>query len=910
MDVRCEKCQVEYELEDSKLKPGGVTVKCANCGHMFRIRKRSPRSTRPGTGKAAPAFDDQVTSERPALRADETTKPNAYSQRAAPPAPFPPADKTPPPERLPAPPAAPSSGKSGRKWLIRLETGEVQTCRELATLQKWIVAGMVTRKCHISRTGKTWKPLGQISELKMFFDIAEEARHARAQSQGAPVAGPSPRTRRPTGSKPPPLPPSRAHRKSGPSEPLRGDAAQKPRLIGEVPPAEAGERSPDSQADALAATLPRGVADAIPEVVERAESGGREAAVASNPARRPGAVAKEASERVTGGWAVNAKLAESLEGEQGPSGPVGGLAKGVPTADVLFAANAKQVKMKPAEPELGGRVEPLPSDFDDDDFQPASGGLGKWIVLGSLVVLLGAAAVVYLLVFREGGSKKAAAAHDAAAELAASSATGVTDGGASGPKVSSAADATAIEDARQAILADDTSALVSILPRLEAAAGADTDRELLVLRSRIEATLAQQLLDRAEVNSDNSPDAAKELRREAESRMAAAAKHAEKALATSADDPPALIAMADALRLQGKKAREVKRWLQKAGDDREAKLVEAMLDLRENKVRSARSLLTALDSDDALEKTGDVRPRYRLALIAFNAKDYAKARDAADAVLAVQPGHAGAAVLVERIRAATQVATSDPMPPEVKHSSSSGGGGDTYDSLLERANKKAESGQCSAAMPLYQRALDLNPSGVAALTGLGYCHLDAAQFASAQAKFRAALGISPRYQEALLGVAEGYQQQGLKEKAIAAYERFIEEHPASARAAQAKRQIEKLGGLPPSGGGASSTSGDETPTSGDTTGGEASGANEGGSDSSGAADVSGGSGGDESAGDSADESKDDSADEPKDDSADEPKDDSAAGDDESSAGPGAAALDDLSPSPKPPAAKKDDGQDD
>src|SRR5215510_15076332 len=41
MDVRCEKCQTEYELDEARLKPGGVTVKCTNCGHMFRIRKRT-----------------------------------------------------------------------------------------------------------------------------------------------------------------------------------------------------------------------------------------------------------------------------------------------------------------------------------------------------------------------------------------------------------------------------------------------------------------------------------------------------------------------------------------------------------------------------------------------------------------------------------------------------------------------------------------------------------------------------------------------------------------------------------------------------------------------------------------------------------------------------------------------------
>src|SRR3954471_12629982 len=41
MDVRCEKCQTEYELDEARLKPGGVTVKCTHCGHMFKIRKRA-----------------------------------------------------------------------------------------------------------------------------------------------------------------------------------------------------------------------------------------------------------------------------------------------------------------------------------------------------------------------------------------------------------------------------------------------------------------------------------------------------------------------------------------------------------------------------------------------------------------------------------------------------------------------------------------------------------------------------------------------------------------------------------------------------------------------------------------------------------------------------------------------------
>src|SRR5512139_2599036 len=55
MDVRCEKCQTEYELDESRLKPGGVTVKCTNCGHMFKIRKRANTNVGVPTAAAAAA---------------------------------------------------------------------------------------------------------------------------------------------------------------------------------------------------------------------------------------------------------------------------------------------------------------------------------------------------------------------------------------------------------------------------------------------------------------------------------------------------------------------------------------------------------------------------------------------------------------------------------------------------------------------------------------------------------------------------------------------------------------------------------------------------------------------------------------------------------------------------------------
>src|SRR4051794_37844707 len=186
MDVRCEKCQTEYELDEARLKPGGVTVKCTNCGHQFKIRKRA--TTNVGTTPA------RETNPPPRTRSDSAkpTRPDSMFDEAAPSA----GDE------------APTTIE--RQWLIRLENGDQKSCRELATLQQWIIAGVVTRESLISRTGKTWKRLGDIADLGQYFTIADEARahrdrarppsrpvpsgEGRARGVGTPTASPAGRS--------------------------------------------------------------------------------------------------------------------------------------------------------------------------------------------------------------------------------------------------------------------------------------------------------------------------------------------------------------------------------------------------------------------------------------------------------------------------------------------------------------------------------------------------------------------------------------------------------------------------------------------------------------------------------------------------------------------------------------------
>ena len=153
----------------------------------------------------------------------------------------------------------------------------------------------------------------------------------------------------------------------------------------------------------------------------------------------------------------------------------------------------------------------------------------------------------------------------------------------------------------------------------------------------------------------------------------------------------------------------------------------------------------------------------------------------------------------------TKVTNTDPLPPEdpkpnggsatVKPPPDPGAGGGSYDQLLQRANKMAET-SCGKAMEIYAKALEQKPNGVEALTGQGYCHIHAKQFASAFSKFRSALAISSRYEPALWGVAEAYQQQGRREQALEAYKKYLEVYPGTAKA---QKQIDRLqgAGTPP-----------------------------------------------------------------------------------------------------------------
>lgn len=152
MDVRCPRCQVEYELDDVEVPEAGLTVKCDSCAHVFRANRGSP----------------------PPISAPDL------------------------------PPAAPS-----REWKVRRGNGSVSSFADLTALQRWIVERKVSRDDEISLTGQSWKRLGTIPELESFFLLVDEAQAAQMlaaqalESPQAPRLVDPPLPRVPTPSTPP-----------------------------------------------------------------------------------------------------------------------------------------------------------------------------------------------------------------------------------------------------------------------------------------------------------------------------------------------------------------------------------------------------------------------------------------------------------------------------------------------------------------------------------------------------------------------------------------------------------------------------------------------------------------------------------------------------------------------------------
>src|SRR5689334_7415216 len=124
MDVTCTRCSTVYEIEEGTVSPSGMTVKCTQCGHLFKVRGPSPPIERVSPRSARPRRE---------------------------------------------------SGEVAAKWRVKRADGSTHALESLAELSRAIVEGRFEETDEISGTGQAWKKLGDIAELSVLFGNRERS---------------------------------------------------------------------------------------------------------------------------------------------------------------------------------------------------------------------------------------------------------------------------------------------------------------------------------------------------------------------------------------------------------------------------------------------------------------------------------------------------------------------------------------------------------------------------------------------------------------------------------------------------------------------------------------------------------------------------------------------------------------
>jgi predicted Zn finger-like uncharacterized protein len=166
MDVRCDRCQTEYELDDESVAGAGASVQCTTCGHTFVVSRNGSIVV----GTTPPSGLSQ-------------SEPATFGSRASQPFSNPPGA----PGAMSAS-GAQGAGTPGPEWVLATEEGQTHRLRDLTTLQKWVVERRVTRGDRVSQRGGAWRTLGDVEELRPFFDVVDQADRQTGAARAAEPA--------------------------------------------------------------------------------------------------------------------------------------------------------------------------------------------------------------------------------------------------------------------------------------------------------------------------------------------------------------------------------------------------------------------------------------------------------------------------------------------------------------------------------------------------------------------------------------------------------------------------------------------------------------------------------------------------------------------------------------------------
>jgi predicted Zn finger-like uncharacterized protein len=850
MDVRCEKCGTEYELEDERVTDKGVTVKCTQCGHLFRVRRRATMSGQPVAGQAVrpvPDLPGGVGKQSGGSAAGGSA--GAAKQAAKP-----------------------------KKWLIRKKSGEIFQFRELTTLQQWIVEQKVDRGDEISRTGRTWEKLGAIDELQSFFQVVDQAKAARAAEAAALSA---PRQAK-----------SAALKDTQPAEPASGEKKKRPAKLAALKDTQPARAEPEGGSDRQAQASEPGVGDKkAGEAAPGAGAGAQaqaEAEAKTKSAGEAGSKGEGADDEVetvemkAGGGEVGRQVGpeeagetaereeaeedldeEEMETTEMEPARSGAYKMGEPVVEEarkgpseLGEAGSKAGRTAAWEKE-GFRVSPKAAEPTSEVFteeaaikRPGAGFL-KVIVVIVIAGLVGGGVYVgvskwerildlisgerdktldrygharalllqdtdqsldkALELFREVyGAKKSARARAGQAEVLALQALYKRWEAA---HLTSEADR--IEKAAGEVGSD------PVPQKTSGAAGGASGSGAAGRKSGaaqpggdVKAGLASAMPPPAEVSRLRQKAA--EIRGQAGVLAKQALSYAKDAFALESNALTHRV-MAEALLAAGREDASVSEHLDRAlearGNDPEALFAKAAFEYRNDKPEEARQTLKQAIAIQRKQSTKLLyRAHFLLAHVLVALDRSTKARSELQTILATNKQHTRSQKLLDRLaekerRAETRVARAEPGADAGAEKASAPDGGvgaaggraadgeeqeGDYDTLVRRGDRYSENGRVSEAMRAYKKALDKQPGGVEALTGLAYCYLDRGRTGKAVSTFRKALSYSSSYGEALIGMAEVYKRRSSWKKALEYYKKYVQHHPGGRKRGLAQRNIREL----------------------------------------------------------------------------------------------------------------------
>ncbi len=715
MDITCPQCKTEYEFEDAKITEVGVTVKCTNCTYMFKVRRKAVVETEPILPPPTPTAE------------------------------------------------LGGGGGASRPWMIRTGAGQVLNFKELTTLQQWIVERRVGRDDHISKSGETWKRLGDIAELASFFQVVDAA-------MAADSSGSAPRPRPPSGPAPQQRPSSQQPQRprsssAGGSGPLRGvpsdSAFGDPGALGAAgdgEPAFAASSSPGFRAVGQSAAWEEG----------GVRLSGRHATV------DPGD--EELPRRRTGRTLGLALLVLVLG--------VGGI------LSYLYRERVKAIFSGGSGEGSGGQgyqaARKLYLQDDEDSLREADAQLSR------LTTPLAEAARAEVLGTWAEHVRLEAELAERRARLA-----DAAGGGEGEAKTLRLRASTLREEADRKIAQAESLARRAVEGAAEKGEVKRAMADVLRLAGRSPAEVQPFLTDaRKMLPSDPETLFVEGAYYGAQGNQARAEELVKEAL-TKTKARYGQLLMRAAVYLAG---------------------MQLKADRRPEARAQAEAILQASPRHRwAIELLEVIRAEERTPV----------AHAAADARPGAAAGSGAGAGTGAGTAAGTGAGTGGPGPvakPGEKGTKPGEKGGGvveppanaTYEALITQGNALSEKGRTMQAFKLFERALKLRANGVEALVGIGYCHLDQERFAQAISYFKRALTSAPTNGDALIGMGEAYKVQGNYAKALDYYRAYLAAQPGGTKSVLAKRNVadleRKVGAATPSPGTATPTPGTGTGT--------------------------------------------------------------------------------------------------